>query len=315
MDKAVKILILPIYRRYWLYHAWQEPGAFHSSLRPSNNWRKGENLEEKLQLLTRAWSDWIQQRMLQQWRDLEAAKDGSIKSRFYRLAQGVLSREDPIESFLKVVPPDCTNVELIYPSSLNAKLVRRRMRLLLKREYAHHRRRLWGWGLLIVPLIPLLATPVPNIPLYYAGYKAYSARRALGGCAALQLMWAQTDTDALTSLRQQLVSLQHSGVIFPIGSWPHRLIKEDTRYSDILANVEGRMRHVYHGHPPSQMIPSMVASRELDQLAQPQSRSTSAIEDDAVLNIAKKLDAHGLFEHMARARKRATGAMFPAHVA
>lgn len=191
------------------------------------------------------------------------------------------------------------------------------------------------------------ATPVPNIPLYYAGYKAYSARRALGGCAALQLMWAQTDTDALTSLRQQLVSLQHSGVIFPIGSWPHRLIKEDTRYgmgwpgklvarpapsacitmllkasqlhtlllqyhyerlslhtsskpvliecshawashcilplcvniqgvhhrySDILANVEGRMRHVYHGHPPSQMIPSMVASRELDQLAQPQSR-------------------------------------------
>ena len=29
----------------------------------------------------------------------------------------------------------------------------------------------WSWGLACIPLIPLLATPVPNLPLYYAGYK------------------------------------------------------------------------------------------------------------------------------------------------
>ena len=29
----------------------------------------------------------------------------------------------------------------------------------------------WAWGLACIPLIPLLATPVPNLPLYYAGYK------------------------------------------------------------------------------------------------------------------------------------------------
>ena len=28
-----------------------------------------------------------------------------------------------------------------------------------------------AWGLLCIPLVPLLATPVPNLPLYFAGYK------------------------------------------------------------------------------------------------------------------------------------------------
>ena len=32
----------------------------------------------------------------------------------------------------------------------------------------------WSWGLACIPLIPLLATPVPNLPLYYAGYKVGS---------------------------------------------------------------------------------------------------------------------------------------------
>ena len=34
---------------------------------------------------------------------------------YFRMAQGVLSREDPVESFLKVVPSDCTQVDIIYP--------------------------------------------------------------------------------------------------------------------------------------------------------------------------------------------------------
>ena len=43
-------------------------------------------------------------------------------------------------------------------------------------------------------------------------------------------------------------------------------------------------------------------------------RLTSAIDDEAVMKIAKRFDAHGLFEHAARARRQATGSMFPTHV-
>ena len=44
-------------------------------------------------------------------------------------------------------------------------------------------------------------------------------------------------------------------------------------------------------------------------------RIASVIENEAVLKIADEFEAHGLFEHVARARKQATGAMFPSHVA
>ena len=74
------------------------------------------------------------------------------------------------------------------------------------------------------------ATPVPNIPLYFAGYKVYSASKALGGCSALRMMWAQTDTQRLTALREELLQLQEAGVSFPAGSWPQRLIRQEARY-------------------------------------------------------------------------------------
>ena len=46
-----KILAFPIFRRYWLYHAWEEPGAAAAAAKLIKSWRKGANLEEKLDLL------------------------------------------------------------------------------------------------------------------------------------------------------------------------------------------------------------------------------------------------------------------------
>ena len=52
-----------------------------------------------------------------QWRELQAAKEGSFRSYLYRLAQIVLSREDHLESFLKSVPSETSRVEVLYPVS------------------------------------------------------------------------------------------------------------------------------------------------------------------------------------------------------
>lgn len=48
----MKILAFPIFRRYWLYHAWEEPAAAAAAAKSIRNWRKGANLEEKLDLLS-----------------------------------------------------------------------------------------------------------------------------------------------------------------------------------------------------------------------------------------------------------------------
>ena len=108
--KHVKIVILPVFRRYWLYHAWE---TSPSSLAPASalNWRKGQNLEEKLTLLSSqisqqvggrsacigelsAWpesvvrqaltrSTWLcaqlYSRLMTQWRGLQSAKEGTFK--------------------------------------------------------------------------------------------------------------------------------------------------------------------------------------------------------------------------------------------
>lgn len=57
MSDHVKILALPIFRRYWLYHAWHDPQAA-TLARAVKDWRKGVNLEEKMQLLSEKMQLW-----------------------------------------------------------------------------------------------------------------------------------------------------------------------------------------------------------------------------------------------------------------
>ena len=49
----VKILVLPIFRRHWCFHAVEDVQAAQKLATEASNieWRKGANLEEKLSLL------------------------------------------------------------------------------------------------------------------------------------------------------------------------------------------------------------------------------------------------------------------------
>ena len=58
MSNQVRILALPIYRRYWLYHAWHDPQAAVVA-KAGTDWRKGVNLEEKMQLLSEKVQLWV----------------------------------------------------------------------------------------------------------------------------------------------------------------------------------------------------------------------------------------------------------------
>lgn len=51
MDSA-KVLVLPIFRRYWLWHAWADPlAAERAAAMPLRTWRDGTNLEERFHFL------------------------------------------------------------------------------------------------------------------------------------------------------------------------------------------------------------------------------------------------------------------------
>lgn len=142
---AVKVLVVPVFRRYWLFHAWRTAAAASAPPKP---WQQGSSLGEQLQLLLGALQRWGSKQGEHQWQKIATAPEGTFNHKLHRcvvsrlaaspgrcrpcmyasmhraccrslphvgwlppcvlfsrrLAQEVLSRVDPNESFLKVLP-------------------------------------------------------------------------------------------------------------------------------------------------------------------------------------------------------------------
>ena len=47
----MKVVVVPVYRKHWLYHAWAEAAPQASRQADSIDWRKGATLGDKVQLL------------------------------------------------------------------------------------------------------------------------------------------------------------------------------------------------------------------------------------------------------------------------
>lgn len=68
MEEAARVLLVPIFRRHWLWYAWGgrtaaaavEAGkAAAAAAKPPRDWRQGVNLEEKAHLLSQHASNWV----------------------------------------------------------------------------------------------------------------------------------------------------------------------------------------------------------------------------------------------------------------
>ncbi len=168
------------------------------------------------------------------------------------------------------------------------------------------------WSLATVPLLPLVATPLPNIPVYYAGYRVYSHYRALEGAKQLQAAIREQDAQQLGALRDNLMVMQEAqGVQVPAESWPAHLLRTEKRYLDILEDWQSRARAFYGGPSQGALVPTYTASKELDRIVEPDERLKQPLPDEAVVRITKQFDAPQLLEVVARARRRVTGSSFP----
>jgi hypothetical protein len=119
---TTKVLVIPVFRRHWLYHAWQEGGAAQASSE-ALDWRNGKTAGEKLQLLglqarqrvrglvykigctiaspnhAALETDSVplclhaqaQNFAKSTWTDLEKSKEGTFKNWLYRQVSGILS--------------------------------------------------------------------------------------------------------------------------------------------------------------------------------------------------------------------------------
>jgi hypothetical protein len=241
----IEALVLPIFRRYWLWTAVERPNGATTALNlerinrtRSHAGERNVTLEDKFQRFGQRWASRAQARLMAEWNKLENAKEGTFRNYGYRLAQAVLSREDPQESFLKSVPTGAAQVEIKYPSSFEERLVRRRLRLLAHQGHKRHRLRFVLWIFALIPQLPLMLTPLPNITVYYTAYRVFSHYRAFQGSKALERGFAALDTAQLGALRDQLLRVQSDrNLIYDSDSWPARLIRKEKRYLDIFENM------------------------------------------------------------------------------
>ncbi|XP_017643730.1 uncharacterized protein LOC108484453 isoform X2 [Gossypium arboreum] len=129
--------------------------------------------------------DFISNKMNKAWIGLEKAPEGSFKNKLHGLGLRLLARVKPSEILLKSITKDVTNVQITYPTSLNARHVRRRLRQIALRGTVLHRKYFYG----SVSLLPLTTAftvlPLPNIPFFWVLFRTYSHWRALQGSEKL----------------------------------------------------------------------------------------------------------------------------------
>ncbi|XP_039070773.1 uncharacterized protein LOC120217765 isoform X4 [Hibiscus syriacus] len=81
--------------------------------------------------------DFVSNKMNKSWMGLEKAPEGSFKNKLHGLGLRLLARVKPSEILLKSITKDVTNVQITYPTSLNARLVQQRLRQIALRLFNH----------------------------------------------------------------------------------------------------------------------------------------------------------------------------------
>ncbi|KAM7480672.1 hypothetical protein LguiA_028885 [Lonicera macranthoides] len=129
--------------------------------------------------------DFVANKMNRAWKGLQEAPAGSLKNKFHGVGLRLLSGVKPSEIFLKSVSNEVTNVDIVFPSSLNARLVRRRLRHVALRGTILHKKYLYGSVTLLPLTSAFMVLPMPNIPFFWVLFRTYSHWRALQGSEKL----------------------------------------------------------------------------------------------------------------------------------
>jgi Mitochondrial K+-H+ exchange-related len=92
---------------------------------------------------------------------------------------------------LVLLPSSVQSNPMIPVAPARPAAIRRRLALVARFRERHHQRSFFASALGITPLMPLMLSPFPNIPLYYVGYRVFSHRNAWRGAQTLHRVLAQ----------------------------------------------------------------------------------------------------------------------------
>ncbi|KAI3426633.1 uncharacterized protein J3R85_009834 [Psidium guajava] len=209
-----RLVVFPVRGRNWCFGRSLDRSALDSASSPTPSTLKelydkisANGSASKLELCIDYASDKVMNRA---WMGLEKAPEGSLKSKMHGLGLKLLARVKPSEMFLKSISKEVSSVEVIYPSSLNTRLVRRRLRHIAKRGSIIHRKCFYGSATLLPLTTALSVLPLPNIPFFWVLFRTYSHWRALQGSEKL-LELVSNSAVAQTSASPIAGGIDHDG--------------------------------------------------------------------------------------------------------
>ncbi|KAL8242741.1 hypothetical protein R6Q59_013043 [Mikania micrantha] len=186
-----RLLVFPIKGRNWCFV--RSIDRSNSKSQSSQSLTTFKQLWEKISSSSQKYTaanvelciDFAANKMNNAWSGLEKAPSGSFKNKIHSLGLKLLSRVKPSEIFLKSIPKQLTGVEVVFPSSLNARLVRRRLRHIALRGTIVHKNYFYGSVTLLPVTSAFAVLPLPNVPFFWILFRTYSHWRALKGSERL----------------------------------------------------------------------------------------------------------------------------------
>lgn len=186
-----RLVVFPVKGRNWCFSRSIDPltpetaSSFNTPTTLKQLWHNLTSSKQHNSNNVELVVDFVSHKMNNAWIVLEKAPQGSMKNKIHGLGLKLLSGVKPSEMFLKSISKEVSQVEVTYPSSLNACLVRRRLRHIAMRGTILHKKYLYG----SVSLLPLTfvfsVLPLPNVPFFWILYRTYSHWRALQGSEKL----------------------------------------------------------------------------------------------------------------------------------
>ncbi|KAL9260558.1 hypothetical protein AKJ16_DCAP19652 [Drosera capensis] len=193
MSRA-RVVVFPIKGRTWCFTRSIDASVSNSNSSSSSTpatlkdlWRKLSSSSDDKPVAANAELvvDFVSDKMNKAWTGFEKAPEGSFKNKIHGVGLKLLSRVKPSEIFLKSISKDVTRMEITYPASLNARLVRRRLRHTAVRGSVIHKKYMYGSAALLPLTSVFMVLPLPNIPFFWMLFRTYSHWRALQGSEKL----------------------------------------------------------------------------------------------------------------------------------
>ncbi|XP_065867967.1 uncharacterized protein C23H3.12c [Euphorbia lathyris] len=184
-----RLVVFPVKGRNWCFSRSIEPSfsqteSNHSPSTVKELWKKISSSKSSVNN-AELFIDFISNKMNRAWMGLEMAPEGTVKKKIHGLGLKLLARVKPSEIFLKSITKEISAVEITYPSSLNPRLVRRRLRHIATRGAAIHKKHLYGSVVLLPLTSAFMVLPLPNVPFFWVLFRTYSNWRALQGSEKL----------------------------------------------------------------------------------------------------------------------------------